>query len=64
MNLTRALSLSAVVATAVLCSACISVERQSVVDQEKQLERMTEQAVKACGAGNVKEVSNKGFTCR
>jgi hypothetical protein len=52
-----------VLAAAALCAGCISIERSASPDAA-DITRMGEEAVKVCGAGNVKEVTAKTFTCK
>lgn len=60
----RIASFSAILAAAALLSACVfappSVHRADHAD----LAKMSEQALATCGAGNVKEVNAKSFTCK
>ena len=61
MKLPRFAPLSLVLCTALLCSACvIAPNTNSAAD----IGKMGEQAVQTCGAGNVREVSAKSFSCK
>jgi len=49
----------------VLCSACVFAPPSNVrVADSAEVAKMGEQAVATCGAGQVKEVSAKSFTCK
>ncbi|WAC74793.1 hypothetical protein OU995_08875 [Roseateles sp. SL47] len=48
--------------TTVLCSACVFAPTPGADTVE--ITKMSEQASATCGAGNVKEVSRKSFTCK
>jgi hypothetical protein len=58
-----ALTLCAALAFATLGTACISIERSASSDSA-DIARMSEEALKVCGAGLVKEVTAKNFTCK
>ncbi len=50
---------------ALLCSACVITPGRTVhVNESAELARMSEQALKTCGEGQVKEVSAKAFSCK
>ncbi len=53
----------AAAAVSLLATACISIERSASSDAA-DITRMGEEAIKVCGAGNVKEVTARNFTCR
>jgi hypothetical protein len=63
MNHHRLAPLSLALAAAVLCSACI-VLPSGRVSEPSDVTRMSEQAAQTCGAGQVKEVNAKSFTCK
>ena len=51
--------------TAVLLSACVFAPPSTTTPADTNaVARMSEHAVSACGAGNVKEVNAKSFTCK
>jgi len=61
----RITSLSLALAAAVLCSACVIAPPSSNrVADSAEIAKMGEQAVLTCGAGMVKEVSAKSFSCK
>ncbi|RVT87624.1 hypothetical protein [Inhella crocodyli] len=64
--MTRPLAWTTALAAAFFCTACISIspEVKSPASQAAELARMSEQAVKTCGEGKVKEVSAKSFSCQ
>ena len=48
-----------------LCTACvIAPNGERVISDRDALTQMSEQAIKTCGAGNVKDVTHKSFTCK
>lgn len=55
-----ALALSA----AALLSACVFAPPVNTTPDTASITRMSEQALATCGAGNVKEVNAKSFTCK
>lgn len=61
MNAYRLAPFAAAVAAALLCSACVIAPNTA---NNADVNKMSEQAVQTCGAGNVKEVSAKSFTCK
>jgi PBP1b-binding outer membrane lipoprotein LpoB len=63
--MTRIASFSAILAAAVLLSACVFAPPVGSIPANSQaITKMSEQAVATCGAGNVKEVDAKSFTCK
>jgi len=48
--------------TAVLCSACVIAPTRG--PDTAEISKMSEQALTTCGAGNVREVNVKSFTCK
>ncbi|MGM9482473.1 hypothetical protein ACS5PN_14880 [Roseateles sp. NT4] len=50
--------------TAALLSACVFAPPSNTPADTNAVARMSEHAVSACGAGNVKEVNAKSFTCK
>lgn len=61
MNTIRLASIAAVIGAAMLCSACVIAPNTA---NNADLNKMSEQAVQTCGAGFVKEVSAKSFSCK
>lgn len=51
-------------AAAALLSACVFAPPVTTTTDSASITRMSEQAVATCGAGNVKEVNAKSFTCK
>ncbi|MBL8279001.1 MAG: hypothetical protein JNL93_20065 [Pelomonas sp.] len=49
---------------AALLSACVFAPPVTSTTDSASITRMSEQAVATCGAGNVKEVNAKSFTCK
>lgn len=47
-----------------LLSACIFAPPITTTTDTGAITRLSEQAVAACGAGNVKEVNAKSFSCK
>ncbi|MCH7345461.1 hypothetical protein LZ017_18955 [Pelomonas sp. CA6] len=64
--MTRRLTpLALILAAPVLLSACVIASPGSSRNGEPgDLQKMGEQAVATCGAGNVKEVSARSFSCK
>jgi len=62
--MTRFTSASAALAAAVLLSACVFAPPVQTVTDTASITKMSEQALTTCGAGNVKEVNAKSFTCK
>lgn len=61
----RITSLCLALAAAALCSACVFAPPSSIrVADSAEIAKMGEQAAITCGAGMVKEVSAKSFTCK
>jgi hypothetical protein len=61
----RFASLSTALAAAALCSACVIAPPGSVqIGDSAEIAKMGEQATLTCGAGQVKEVSAKSFSCK
>lgn len=61
----RIATLTAVALAALMSTACvIAPNSDRVVTDRDALAQMSEQAVKTCGAGFVKDVTQKGFTCK
>lgn len=61
--MTRIAPLSLALAAALLCSACV-IAPNSGPSNPGDLSKMSEQALQTCGAGNVKEVNAKSFSCK
>lgn len=51
-------------AAAALLSACVFAPPVTSSTDTAAITRLSEQAVATCGAGNVKEVNAKSFTCK
>ena len=49
---------------AALLSACVFAPPVTSTTDSAAITRMSEQAVATCGAGNVREVNAKSFTCK
>ncbi|NCT84395.1 MAG: hypothetical protein GXC94_14695 [Comamonadaceae bacterium] len=62
--MTRIASLSAILAAAALLSACVFAPPVTTSTDTNAVTKMGEQALATCGAGNVKEVSAKSFSCK
>lgn len=64
--MSRFLSVSLALLAAAASSACISIspDMKDPTKHATELARMSEQAVKTCGEGKVKEVSAKSFSCQ
>jgi hypothetical protein len=61
----RISTLSLSLLLAALCSACVVLPPNARVSTDSaELAKMSEQALATCGAGNVKEVSAKSFSCK
>ncbi|MDN3919102.1 hypothetical protein [Roseateles violae] len=61
----RLLPFSLALAAAALCSACVIVPPSSVrISEPADVAKMSEQATQTCGAGQIKEVNAKSFTCK
>jgi len=61
----RIATLATVTLAALLCTACvIAPNGERVISDREALTQMSEQAIKTCGAGNVKDVTHKSFTCK
>lgn len=55
---------AAALAAATLLSACVFAPPGTVQTDSATVAKTSEQAVATCGAGNVKEVNAKSFTCK
>ena len=62
--MTRLASLATSLAAAALLSACVFAPPTVHRTDHGDLAKMSEQALATCGAGNVKEVNTKSFTCK
>ena len=62
--MTRFASLSLALAAATLCSACVFAPPIQTRTDSAEVTKMSEQALATCGAGNVREVNAKSFTCK
>lgn len=62
--MTRFVSFSLALAGAALLSACVFAPPVNTSADSGAIMRMSEQAVATCGAGNVKEVNAKSFSCK
>lgn len=63
MNRTAALTLA--LCASLLSTACVIAPPSSVrINDSAELARMSEQALKTCGEGQVKEVSARSFSCK
>ena len=60
----RSIVFATALAAAVLLSACIFAPPVTTSSDSASITRMSEQAVATCGAGNVKEVNAKSFSCK
>lgn len=61
----RFAAIAAAIAAASLLSACVFAPPSSAIPADANaITKMSEQAVVTCGAGNVKEVNAKSFTCK
>lgn len=59
--MSRFIAVSLALLAAAASSACISISDPGAA---AELARMSDQAKKTCGDGNVKEVSTKSFSCK
>lgn len=63
--MTRTTSLGTALAAAALLSACVFAPPASVIPADSDaISKMSDRALATCGAGNVKEVNAKSFTCK
>lgn len=61
----RLAPLSLALAATVLCSACVFAPPSNVrVADSAEIAKLSEQALATCGAGQVKEVNAKSFSCK
>lgn len=60
----RFASFSLALTAAALLSACVFAPPVTTPTDTQAVTKMGEQALATCGAGNVKEVSAKSFTCK
>lgn len=61
----RIATLATVTLAALLSTACvIAPGSERIISDREALTQMSEQATKTCGAGNVKDVTHKSFTCK
>lgn len=60
----RIASFSAILAAAALLSACVFAPPVTTTTDANAIGKMSEQALATCGAGNVKEVNAKSFSCK
>jgi hypothetical protein len=57
-------SLAVLLAAPALLSACVFAPPVTTMPDTASVTKMSEQALATCGAGNVKEVNAKSFTCK
>lgn len=63
--MSRLAHLSLILSVTALCSACVVLPPNARMSTDSaELAKMSEQALATCGAGNVKEVSTKSFSCK
>ena len=62
--MTRFAAFSLALATATLCSACVFAPPVQTRTDTADMAKISEQAVATCGAGNVREVNAKSFSCK
>jgi len=60
----RSSSIAVIAAATALLSACVFAPPINTPTDSSAVSKMSEQAVATCGAGNVKEVNAKSFTCK
>ena len=60
----RIFTAAAALTAGALLSACVFAPPVTTTTDAASITRMSEQAVATCGAGNVKEVNAKSFTCK
>lgn len=60
----RFASFAAAMVSAVILSACVFAPPVHTSTDSASIAKMGEQAIATCGAGNVKEVNAKSFTCK
>ena len=60
----RLAPLSLAIAAALLCSACVFAPPINARADSAEIAKLSEQAVITCGAGQVKEVNAKSFSCK
>lgn len=57
-------SLAVIFTATALLSACVFAPPVTTTPDTASVTKMSEQALATCGAGNVKEVNAKSFTCK
>lgn len=62
--MTRIASFSLALGAAALLSACVFAPPVTTPTDTNAVAKISEQALATCGAGNVKEVNAKSFTCK
>jgi len=62
--MTRIASVSLALVAATLLSACVFAPPVTTQPDTAAIAKTSEQAVTTCGAGNVREVNAKSFTCK
>lgn len=62
--MTRIASFCTALTAAALLSACVFAPPITTSTDSQAVTKMSEQAVATCGAGNVKEVNAKSFSCK
>lgn len=60
----RFATFSVALTSAFLLSACVFAPPVHTSTNPSDVSKMSEQALATCGAGNVKEVNAKSFTCK
>lgn len=66
IQIARPVALLLAGAAAVLSAGCVIAPNTSEANTQRMddVRKMSEQATATCGAGNVKEVNSKSFTCK
>lgn len=62
--MSRFSAFAAALTAAALLSACVFAPPVNTTPDSAAITRMSEQALATCGAGNVREVNAKSFTCK
>ncbi|MDR7335356.1 hypothetical protein [Roseateles asaccharophilus] len=60
----RIATFTVALAAAVALSACVFAPPVHTSTDSASIQKMSDQALATCGAGNVKEVNAKSFTCK
>ena len=64
MTISRIVAPALIAGLCLMTSACVFAPERPASADSVQIQTMADQALKTCGAGNVKDVNPRSFTCK